>query len=358
MTYLIAAAGTGGHVFPGLAVGEGLMELGVPQSEISFVGGDRLEAVVYPESGFRFIQTELAGLRRSLSASNLRIPGVVRRARRQIITEIEKLEVKTVLGMGGYVTIPAALAARAKRLPLFLAEQNAGAGLANRFSSRWAEERFTSFPDTVGLDSGVWVGNPVRREFWEFDRRSLRPAALEKFELSAEIPTIGVYGGSLGSLAINEAVAQMLESWSGPPIQVIHLTGDAHYDSLATRESPEDVTWRRVGFIEHMEQFFAASELVVARGGGGLAEITATGTPSILVPGEFGSSGHQTDNARFLESVGAARVVPESQLSQLPSEVGRLLFDDVVLAEMRAATADVARPEAALTIARAMMAAT
>ena len=138
MTFLIAAAGTGGHVFPGLAVAEGLVELGVPREEVLFVGGDRLEAEVYPREGFRLLQVELAGLKRPWTLENTRLPAVVMKARRRIATEIAGTGVKVVLGMGGYVTIPAAMAARRCGVPFFNAEQNAEAGLANRLTARWA----------------------------------------------------------------------------------------------------------------------------------------------------------------------------------------------------------------------------
>ena len=355
MTYLIAAAGTGGHVYPGLAVGEALIDLGVEQGSIVFVGGSRLEATVYPQHGFRFVEVPLAGLQRSMTFKNLQIPSVVRKAKKQILAEIEQSDVKVVLGLGGYVTVPAALAARKASIPLLIAEQNAGAGLANRVASIWARERFTSFPETVGLEKGKWVGNPVRRQFRDFDKADLLPQSHEEFGLERGIPTLGVFGGSLGSLAINEAVGAMLAEWSGPPTQIVHLTGEAHLDAMASLESPTDVLWIRRAFTDRMDLFFAACDLVVARGGGGLAEITATGTPSILIPGEFGSSGHQKDNSEFLARARAARVIDESKLQTLQAEVGRLLFDPDALATMSSAASEIARPDAGVTIAREMI---
>lgn len=355
MTYLIAAAGTGGHVFPGLAVGEALVDLGVEQNAITYVGGDRLEATIYPDQGFRFVEVEVAGLKRSFTAQNLKLPLIVRRARDAIVEEIASSSIEVVLGMGGYVTVPVALAARKVGLPLFIAEQNAWAGLANRVAARWARQKFVSFPETKGLEDGDWVGNPVRREFRAFDRAALRSDGLAEFGLSEGVPTLGVFGGSLGSAAINTAVAEMLATWTGPPVQVVHLTGESHVDEMNERTAAGEVSWRRFGFTRRMDLFFAVCDLAIARGGGGLAELTATGTPSILVPGDFGSSGHQGENAAFLESAGAARVVAEQQLGRLAHEVGRLLFDPVEIETMKTATATVAKPDAAMVVARAMM---
>lgn len=355
MTFLIAAAGTGGHVFPGLAVGEGLIDLGVDQSAICFVGGDRLESRVYPDQGFEFLQVRLAGLKRSMSLQNLKLPMVVRRARDRILSHISDTNTEAVLGMGGYVTVPAALAAHKAGVPLFVAEQNAGAGLANRIAARWAIEKFVSFPETKGLEGGLWAGNPVRRRFREYDKTGLGSLGFDEFGLRPGIPTLGVFGGSLGALAINAAVTSMLTSWDGPPMQVLHLTGESHAERVGAIDAPADVVWRRVGFTERMDLFFSACDVVVARAGGGLAEITATGTPAILIPGEFGSSGHQRENAAFLGKAGAARVLEEDRLDKLGAEVGRLLFDPEVLKDMATASREIARPDAALTIARAMI---
>jgi UDP-N-acetylglucosamine--N-acetylmuramyl-(pentapeptide) pyrophosphoryl-undecaprenol N-acetylglucosamine transferase len=355
MTFLIAAAGTGGHVYPGLSVGEGLLDLGVAREEILYVGGDRLEASVYPGQGFRFLQVELTGLKRSLTLENLRLPGVVARARSRIAEEIRAAGIRVVLGMGGYVTVPTALAARRTGAVFYNAEQNAEAGLANRLTARWAKRSFVSFPDTGGLPKGDWVGNPVRRMFWGFDRAGLRPTALERFELDDRVPVVGVFGGSLGAGVINEAVAATLAGWEGPPVQVLHLTGERHLETVSSRPSATSVTWRRLGFEERMDLFYAVSDLVIARAGGAVAEITATATPSILVPGQFGSGGHQAGNARFLERSGAAVVIAEEDLSGLAALLARLLEDPGRRASMSTAATGISKPDAARTIATVMI---
>lgn len=355
MTFLIAAAGTGGHVFPGLAVGEGLLERGVPRSEVLYVGGDRLEADVYPSEGFEFLGVELAGLQRSLTIRNLRIPAVVLRARRTIAEAMERSGVEVVLGMGGYVTIPAALAARRRAIPFFNAEQNAEAGLANKVTARWARASFVSFPQTGGLPQGRWVGNPVRRPFWDFDRPALRKEAMEHFGLREGLPVVGVFGGSLGARVINEAVVDLATSWEGPPIQVLHLTGEDHLDRIASQRGGSRVDWVLVGFESRMELFYAVADLVVARAGGAVAELTATRTPAILVPGSFGSGGHQEGNARALERAGVARIITESALETLGTVVAETIGDRSLRERMARGASDISKPRAALTIADAMI---
>ena len=194
MTFLIAAAGTGGHVFPGLAVGEALLARGIPKESILYVGGDRLEKTVYPDAGFPFLQVEVRGLQRSMTMRNLSLPRVVWRARDAINAAIEERGVKVVLGMGGYVTIPAALATRSSESVLIVAEQNAGGGLANRIASRWATRIFTSFPDTEGLKRGEWVGNPVRQALSSLDREERQAAGAGPLRPRSGIPRPGRRG--------------------------------------------------------------------------------------------------------------------------------------------------------------------
>jgi UDP-N-acetylglucosamine--N-acetylmuramyl-(pentapeptide) pyrophosphoryl-undecaprenol N-acetylglucosamine transferase len=353
MTFLIAAAGTGGHVFPGLAVGEALSTRGVSREDILYVGGGRLEAKVYPEAGFPFLGLELRGFQRSLTPRNLSLPRLVWRARDQIGARIRERGVRVALAMGGYVTVPTALAARKTGIPLLIAEQNAGAGLANRIASRWAVRSFTSFPDTDGLKDGEWVGNPVRLSLAGFDRDRLRPEAMAHYGFDPERPVLGVVGGSLGAGPINTAVGALVAAWQGGPIQILHLTGEGNLTPATT--SSGAVVWERRGFEQRMELFYAVSDLVVARAGGGVAELTVTMTPSILIPGEFGSSGHQASNAAFLEEAGAAVVLTQDRIDELPDRVAEILFSRERLTSMRIAAGKIAKPEAAMTIADAML---
>ena len=355
MTVMIAAAGTGGHVFPGLSVAEALIDLGTPRSDIHFVGGSRLEASVYPAEGFPFLEVEIRGLKRSASLRNLTLPAVVFRARKRIRRSIDQFGIGAVLGMGGYVTIPAAMAASSAKVPFLNAEQNAEAGLANRWAAKRAVRTFTAFPDTTGLPDGEWVGNPVREPFWHFDRDRLRDRAMAHYGLEAGIPTLGVFGGSLGAAVLNDAATSLATSGLSRFFQIVHLTGEQHLRSIEEIQPADAVHWRRVAFEEDMDLFYAASDLVLARAGGAVAELTATSTPAILVPGSFGSSGHQAGNALFLKNSGAAVTILQDEIERLPGVVEEILFDESRLDEMRAASKRIARPDAAKTIATALL---
>jgi UDP-N-acetylglucosamine--N-acetylmuramyl-(pentapeptide) pyrophosphoryl-undecaprenol N-acetylglucosamine transferase len=286
-----------------------------------------------------------------LSLSNLAIPFVVWKAVGRIAAELASRSVGVVLAMGGYVTVPAGLAARRKMIPLFIAEQNAEAGLANRLMARWAQSVFGSFPQTERLPGARWVGNPIRESLAEFDRDKLKTAALERYHLGNHPPVVGVFGGSLGAGVVNQAMVDVLDGWQGPPIQVLHLTGRAQQEELARHAEGSALSWTVVGHEAEMKWFYAAADLVISRAGGSVAELTATSTPAILIPGRFGSGAHQVANGRALQSAGAAVVLEETEIHRLGSVVAELAADPERRAQMAAASSSIARPRAAEAIA-------
>jgi UDP-N-acetylglucosamine--N-acetylmuramyl-(pentapeptide) pyrophosphoryl-undecaprenol N-acetylglucosamine transferase len=350
LTWLIAAAGTGGHVFPALAVGEALLDLGVDPDDIQFVGGNRLEAKIFPDAGFPFHSLELAGFKRSWSLSNLGLPRTVWKARNAIANLIERRQVQAVLGLGGYVTVPAALAARHRSVPLLLAEQNAEAGLANRLCSRWARRVFTSFPQTAGLRNSVWVGNPIRRSLATFDRQALRAEARGNFGIEGEVLVVGVMGGSLGASVLNR-VAFLLAS-AEPDYLILHLAGNSHQGEQRDLARRFGDRWIVRGFETRMELFYAAIDVIVARAGGVVAEYTATGTPAVLIPGGFGSGDHQAANARALTAAGAAVTLTEADIELVRTAVDQVLARREDMAE---AATRLARPNAAHDVAQALL---
>lgn len=353
MTYAIAAAGTGGHVFPGLAVAEQLVAAGVGRDRILFIGGDRMEADLVPREGFPLLSVRMQGLERRLSVRNLRIPQLVWRATRTAARELRDREVRAVLCMGSYVTVPVAMAARRTGVPLYIHEQNAEAGLANRFAARWADRLLVSFPGTTGIDGEV-VGYPLRSALAGLDKSTVRPQALDHYRLAPGLPTVGVMGGSLGAGSVNEAITALSAAWEGGPVQVVHLAGARNLAHMSTEGDRPTVTRRVLGFEDRMDLFYAAADVVVARAGAGLMEAAATGTPSILVPGAFAGS-HQLGNARAMVQAGAAMLLEEAGLGSLGGILEALLSDQERRDRMRRAGIDAARPAAAATIATMMM---
>jgi UDP-N-acetylglucosamine--N-acetylmuramyl-(pentapeptide) pyrophosphoryl-undecaprenol N-acetylglucosamine transferase len=351
VTVVIAAAGTGGHVYPALAVAARLRSMGVPASRIAFLGGDRLEAQVVPAEGYRFTGFPLARLRRSASLSNLGIPGTVRRSARGMTTELEDVGARVVLGMGGYVVVPAVIAARRVGVPFLLQEQNASPGLASRFAARSAQRVFLGLPGRgERLARAEVVGNPLRPALEEFDRGALRSPARDRYGIGTPGPVVGVLGGSLGARALNEAVSALAERLAGAT--VLHLTGPAAAHQAAVH--PAD-GGRRItrSFEDSMEFFYAAVDLVVCRSGAmTVSELAATATPSVLVPLRRGG---QRSNAAVLSSIGAAVVVEQEGIGAVGDIVKRIVDDREVLEKMSRAAGTAALAGAAGYIARAVM---
>ena len=352
MSYAIAAAGTGGHIYPALAVAEEMITRGVARADISFIGADRLEATVIPEAGHDLISVEMRGLRRSLSISNLSLPFVVRRAARTIAAELERRQVRSVLVMGGYITIPSVIAARRSGVPYVVHEQNGRPGLANRLAARGAASVLVAFPEAASkLKGATVVGNPLRRSLIDLDRAARRESARARYDLEATGLVVGVMGGSQGAAAINGAVSRYAERSNRPAL--VHLVGPSHGDALLRRASGASVPWRIVPFEKSMEDFYAACDLVVCRSGAStVSELATTATPSVLVPLEAVA---QQNNASYLVDCGAAVVVRQQDIDTLGDTIDELLADPRRLAAMGDAALRASRPRAAAAVADALI---
>jgi len=350
VTVAIAAAGTGGHVVPALAVARELVAGGLDPAEVVFFGGDRFEARAVPAAGFPFAAFRLTPLRRSLSPRNLAIPVVVQRTARAMARTLEERGVRVMLGMGGYVTVPAVLAARRLGLPFFVQEQNAIPGLAVRLAARAARAAFIGLPGPAQrLPRAILTGNPLRAELSRFDRAALRGEARRRYELPEGTTVLGVLGGSLGARVLNQAVPAIVGAWRGGPLAVVHLAG-VEVETVAPQAAASSLPWRCLRFEEQMHYFYAAADLVLCRAGAmTISELAATGTPAVLVPLERVGQQH---NAAALVAAGGARLVPQAEVEQLPGIIEGLLDDHPARAAMGEAARRAAFPEAAADIAR------
>lgn len=345
MIVAIAAAGTGGHVLPALSVALSLEALGVAREDLLFLGGDRFEARAVPAAGYRFAGFPLTRLQRRFTVENLRIPFVVRSTTAAIAEELRRSKVEVVLGMVGYATVPASLAAARVGIPFLVHEQNADPGLSARFAARRAHSTLLGLPGrSQRLPRSEVVGNPLRREFEAFDRTALRGAARRRYGLPAEGRVIGIVGGSQGAQALNQ-VATDLVGVAGCP--VLHLTGPAGHGVGHTNDP--SLPWVKVPFEDRMQDFYAAVDLVVCRAGAmTVSELAATSTPSILVPLERVG---QTANARVLTEAGAALMVEQHEIGSLAATASTLIGDAAALSVMAGAAARLARPDAAHVVA-------
>jgi UDP-N-acetylglucosamine--N-acetylmuramyl-(pentapeptide) pyrophosphoryl-undecaprenol N-acetylglucosamine transferase len=352
VTFAIAAAGTGGHVYPALSVAAALEDLGVAKREIGFLGGDRLEARAVPEAGYGFRAFSLARLRSIYSPSNLAIPLVVRRSSIAMADHLRRGGVRVVVGMGGYVSVPASLAARRADIPFYLQEQNATPGRASRFAARRAVATFLGLPgDSERLPRSTVVGNPLRQTIADADLTALRPEARKRYGIGVGGRVLGILGGSLGARVLNEA-APGLAAESGAD-GVLHLTGRDAFTGMSRLAADAAVPWTCRPFEAEMQYFYAAVDLVVCRAGAmTVSELAATGTPAVLVPLERVG---QDANARTLADAGGARVVLEEDASTLPVVVRGLLGNSAELARMGEVARQMGRPDAAAVIARRLV---
>ena len=354
MTFVLAAAGTGGHVYPALAVADALVARGVDRDDVIFFGGDRMEAAAVPNAGYQFIGFDLPRLHRSAAPSNLAIPWALWKTTRAMRAEMGRRGAAVVVGMSGYGTVPAALAARMAGIPLIVQEQNASPGLAARFASRRATATFLGLPGPAErLPRSRVVGNPLREEFSAYDRTARRPAARARYGVNEDATVVGVLGGSLGAQVLNQSVAGIIDAWRGGPLEVIHLTGRAAHENMAELAAGSSLPWHCMPFEDRMELFYAAADLVVCRAGAmTISELAATGAPSVVVPLE--AVGQQA-NAAALAGAGGALVVPQAEAGQLPAVVVDLASDTLRLAEMSKAALKSALPDAAEVVADAIL---
>ena len=342
-TALVMAGGTGGHIFPALAVAECLRERGW---HVVWLGNaEAMESRLVPPRGFEFVSLGFGALRGKGMGRKLKLPFSLAVAIARALRLLGEVRPGVVLGMGGYVSFPGAVAARLRGIPLVVHEQNAVAGLANRVLARLADAVLTGFPGT--LPGGRWVGNPVRREF------TTVPPPEVRFAGRQGPLRLLVVGGSLGAKALNEAVPAALAQLAPHERPVVtHQSGSAHFAALEQAYAHHGVEGRLLPFIEDMGAALAEADLVVSRAGAmTVAELAAVGVGAILVPFPHAVDDHQTANARFLVEGGAARLLPQSGLT--PAGLAELLrgLDRERCRQMALAARALARPEATEALA-------
>ena len=340
---LVMAGGTGGHIFPGLAVAEYLRHCGW---KVSWLGNQNgMEYRLVKAGDFPFEAVTFGGLRGKGLKAKIMLPFNLLRAGIQSWRIISRLKPNVVLGMGGYITFPGGLVAKLLKRPLVLHESNSIAGSANRALAKIAMRTLTGFPNA--MDHAEWVGNPIRADF---DRVEL-PAV--RYEQRCGNLSILVVGGSLGAAVLNEtipAAIALMEKSARPT--VIHQAGDKHLAQLLHRYATLGVDADIRPFIEDMSAAYAQADLVICRSGAmTVSEITACGVAACLVPLPHAIDDHQTANARFLSDVAAAILLPQKDLNaqDLAAMIQHLNRDDLKKIALRAHA--LAKPHATQKVA-------
>lgn len=304
---LVMAGGTGGHIFPGLAVAEYLRICGW---QVSWLGNKTgMEYRLVTACNFSFESVQFGGLRGKGIKAKLMLPFNLLRAGLQSWKIMRRLKPNVVLGMGGYITFPGGLVTKILKCPLVLHESNSVAGSANRALAKIAMRTLTGFPET--MPNAEWVGNPIREEFAHMTLPS------ERYAQRAGNLSIFVVGGSLGAAALNEVVPAalaLIPKESRP--HVIHQAGEKHLADLQKRYADLQVQADVRPFIDDMPTAYGQADLVICRSGAmTVSEIAACGVAACLVPFPHAIDDHQTANARFLSNADAAILLPQQELN-------------------------------------------
>jgi UDP-N-acetylglucosamine--N-acetylmuramyl-(pentapeptide) pyrophosphoryl-undecaprenol N-acetylglucosamine transferase len=350
MRVLIAAGGTGGHIYPGIAVAKELVRRN-PESRVRFVGTIRgLESKLVPQAGFELAIIESAGLKNVGLLSRARGLLILPRSFAGARKLIKEFQPDVVVGAGGYVSGPVVLTAVWLRLPTMIMESNALPGWTNRVLARFVDKAAVSFDAALPFfrGKGVVTGNPVRREFFE-----IQPRTHTGKELS-----LLVFGGSQGARAINDAMVSALPLLDAmrARLKVVHQTGAADFERIkaaytAAGWSESDV--RR--YIDDMVTEFASADVVICRAGATTtAELIAAGKASIMIPFPFAADDHQRKNAEALEAEGAAKMILQQDLSpeRLANEIVQLAEHPEMISQIEKAAKLLAHGDAAASAAQ------
>lgn len=360
---LFACGGTGGHVYPAIAIADAVRKAR-PEAAIAFAGTrERMEWEAVPKAGYPIHAVTVSGFQRGLSgesvARNLSFPAKLLRGLADSLRLVGGFDPDVVVGTGGYVTGPVGLAARLKKKPLVLQEQNAYAGAANKLLARFAEVVFVAFEAARRYfppGKAELAGNPVRADLATADHAEARA----HFGIPAgdQARVLLVMGGSLGAGPLNAAVRAGLDALlADERTHLIWQTGTRYYEEVRAAV-PEHPRVRLLPYLDRVDLAYAAADLALCRAGAiTCSELAVTGTPAVLVPSPNVTADHQTKNARALADAGAALAVPERELDGVVARVVVPLLADVERRlNMEDAARRIARPDAARTIAERVIA--
>jgi len=353
---ILAGGGSAGHVEPALATADALRRL-EPSIGITALGTAMgLEARLVPARGYELAEIPRVPLPRRVTPQIVAVPGRLLSAVHVVEQVIERTEASVVVGFGGYVAMPAYLAAKRRHIPIVVHEANARPGLANRIGARMTKTVAVSVPVNAWPDA-VALGIPLRAAVAHLDRAAARQGARAAFGLDADRPTLLVTGGSQGARRINDAAVGAAADLARAGVQVLHHTGTSHLDAVRAAlgaRADEAVPYMAVGYVDHMEMAYAAADLILCRAGAmTCAELAAVGLPAVYVPLPHGN-GEQRLNASPTVDAGGGLIVADSDLDAgaVRDTVLPLVTDPERLLAMGSAAAGLGRRDADVTLAQ------
>ena len=352
MTVLFAGGGTGGHLYPAIAIAEEIVKKD-SNAKIVFVGTkNKIEARVVPQKGFEFHTIWISGFSRRLTISNIIFPLKVIVSLFQSFFVIQKIKPNVVVGTGGYVCGPMLFVASVLGIPTAVHESNSYPGVTTRLLARRVSKVFITFDVTKKWLSSKAsievVGNPTREELSSVTRNE----GSAFFKLDPKKKTVFVFGGSLGAASINKAMPEIVNDAIAHDYQIIWQTGETDWQSAKTIQQHNNIVAMK--YIDRMDCGYAAADIVVSRSGATtLAELTRIGKPAILVPYPYAAANHQVLNAETLVEAGAAVMIIDSELqTKLLPSIRKLLFDDLKQKTMREKSLKLGKPNAGKDIAQ------
>jgi len=351
---IISGGGTGGHIFPAIAIANEFRERH-PDAQILFVGAkDKMEMTRVPEAGYKIIGLWISGIQRKLTLSNLLFPIKLIVSYLRAMTIVKKFKPHAVIGTGGFASGPIMMAATRFGIPSVIQEQNSFAGLANKQVAGKVSKvcvAYDGMEKYFPKDKIVVTGNPVRKDILSVNTK--RQKALSHFGFESHKQTLLIIGGSLGARSINESIINGIEKLVDAEVQVIWQTGKGYYDNYKARLGKYDLRRIRVhDFVREMDLAYAAADVVISRSGAlAVSEICIAGKPVILVPSPNVAEDHQTQNAKALVDKGAALMISDKEAAQrLVDEALKLLFDQHRAAKLTESITLLARPGATAAI--------
>lgn len=354
---IIAGGGTGGHVFPALAIGRAL-ERNEPGIALLFVGAKgKMEMEKVPEAGYQIRGLDIVGMDRSSWLKNLGLPFKLYRSYREARKIIREFRPDAAVGVGGYASFPVLRAAQRAGIPTVIQEQNSYAGKSNRILGKRARRICVAFPGMARFfpaDRIVETGNPVRESITR--TRTGTAEARQAFGLDPGKATLFAVGGSLGARSINQALEAGLDRLQAHGIQLLWQTGQLSYDAVRETVKGREAFVRAHAFIKDMEAAYAAADVVVSRAGSTIAELCVAAKPVIFVPYPYAAEDHQTRNALSLVERGAAEMIPDAEARErLVTEAIALLEDPARRRDLVERIRPLAIPDADDRIAREIL---
>ena len=356
MKIIVSGGGTGGHIYPALTLIDAIKSKR-PDAEFLYVGTQTgLEADIVPKAGINFTALKMeGGLERRFTLKNISRAANAIWSIKEAADIVKSFKPSAVVGTGGYVCGPILLAAGLMKVPTLIQEQNAVAGVTNKILSKFVDKIAVGTRDALKnfpADKTVYTGNPIRKEVLAAKKID----GLREFNFTADKPIVLISGGSRGARSINNAMIDVLKSAAEKnSAQFLHVTGKGEFNSVVEKLSDLDApNIRVVPYLYNMPTAMAMADLAIFRAGAtGLAELTARGVPSILIPYPFAAENHQEFNARSLVEAGAARMILNKDLTAelLQKNLDELLTAPEKLKSMAAASLSLGKPNAADEIA-------